>query len=139
MRSLVGDLGKQGVDLRQAPRPLPARPRAHGPDQQVLLHRHLREELLALRHLDEPQLDDVVRGRLVDPLSVQVDLPRRGSQQTGDGPEQRGFSRPVRSHQGHDLPILHLQVYLLEDGDVPVASPDASHLKLGHSAPPDRP
>jgi hypothetical protein len=75
----------------------------------VLPHRHVAEQAVVLRHLDDAPAQDLARRLAGEVLPVQGDRPEPGSQQSADGCHQRGLSRAVRADHAGDAALGDLE------------------------------
>src|SRR6516165_11683074 len=104
--------------------------RAIGAEQEILLHRELREEPPALGYQRDPQIDDLLgrAPREIDAPAVglQVDLAGVGSQETHDALDQGALAVAVGAQQGDGLPFAHLDRHAVEHADGPVAGVDVA-------------
>ena len=80
----------------------------------VLLHRHVREEGVALEH----HIDGaVVGGEGGDVLAVEDDAALRGRFHAGQHPQQGGFARAGAAEQGEDFVLFDVEADVV-DGEV---------------------
>jgi hypothetical protein len=117
----AGDLREQVEDRRDPPR----RQRPVGQDVaaelDVLPDRHVAEQAVVLRHLDDPEAQHLARRLADEVLPVQGDRPEPRPQQPADRCHQRGFARAVRPHHAGDTALSHLQGHPAQH--VPAAVP----------------
>jgi hypothetical protein len=102
-------------------------------DQQVLVHRELREDLAALGNVAHAGGDDAVGRDVRDLAALVADASARRSDEPGHRAERRRLPGAVRAQQGDDLARRHAQGQPVEgaplavcDGDV-VELQDRSH------------
>ena len=83
-------------------------------------------------HRDSP-LDDLLHRKVIDPLSLEDDLPGIQAAEPCDRTEHRGFSRTVGPDQRHDLPSVQRDGDTAERPDAIVG--DVHVLRLEHQNP----
>ena len=85
-----------------------------GPHLEVLDHRHPREESPAFRTLSDPVLDDRVRCRVRDVVTLEADRALARTVQAVDRAQRRRLPGAVRSDERDDLTRAHTQRDALE-------------------------
>ena len=78
-----------------------------GSHEQVLLHRHVREKPAPFRHMDDPQIDDLMRLQMAEVLAQETDFPFSRGEDAGNGFQQRRLAGAVGADDSNDLPFLH--------------------------------
>ena len=81
----------------------------------------------------DPALDQLERGKTGHVLALEADGPPSRPEQSGDRPQRRGLSGPVRPDQGDDLPGLHVEGDVPDRLDVPVEDVDPVDLQRLHA------
>jgi hypothetical protein len=108
-----------------------------GAHLQVLQHGHAGKEPTSLGRLRDAHLDDVVRRASRDVFALEVDLPLARRVQPVDRAQRRRLAGPVRTDQGHDLALAHLERDALQRLDRAVERVDVveaeRHLARGRS------
>ena len=108
-------------------------------DAQVLLDRHLRKDVLGLRHESQPLPNPQMRCAVGDLLPVQQHLAPRDGNKARHRLDQAGLSGPVRPQNHHDLALVCMDRSALHDGQsrlVPRHQP--AHIEDAHAAAPPR-
>jgi hypothetical protein len=106
-REEVEDLGEGFSDRRPPPGP-----RAH---PEVLLDGERPEERPVLGDVHQPATHEVGGPHAVDLLVVENDVSRGRSDHPGTGSQGRRLARAVGPDQRDDLPLVHLEVHVVED------------------------
>ena len=118
-----------------------------GSHLQVFLHRHLEEDLPALRHQSQTLGDDLMGRGAPQALAQELDGAGMGGEQTCDGLQDGGLSGTVGADEGDYLPLIYLKGDVFDGMDGAVIDVDALYLQHGvHIRPllsfsdcPDRP
>ena len=104
------------------PSELAAPRRLKAAELEVLIDRHLGEDLTAFGDLTDAELGDAVRGGAGDVGAVEADRPRRRFQQAGQAPHGRRLARPPWAPPGDTPPPRPphgvLRLVLEMDGEV---------------------
>ena len=132
LRAPLPQAREDGEDLVHALRlvaqaPAPAREAAQ---QQVVLHRHLAEQLALFGHQGHAVGHHDLDAGACDALAVQMDLAARGQQAHG-GRQQRGLACAVGADDGDDLAAAHIQIHLVHRLHGTVGHAQALELQKG--------
>jgi glyoxylase-like metal-dependent hydrolase (beta-lactamase superfamily II) len=105
-----------------------------GADEDVLRHRHRREEDDVLKGSRDPGPDHSVRPGLGQIAPVENHLPGVRSVETRDDVEEGRFPGPVRTDQAGDRPLFQFQRDIVESDDAPEPQCHVLDCKEGHAA-----
>src|SRR5262249_6259374 len=108
-----------------------ARPRV-GPEAQVLLDRHQRKDVAALRHVRHAASQEIGRRLVGDVLAVEHHEPLARGQEAEERLEHRRLARTVRPDDRHHLAGLHVEGHALQNLELAVAGVEVAHLEQGH-------
>ena len=106
-----------------------ARERAH---LQVLVDRHPAEDPTTFRRLADPELDDLVRLPVIDPLAAEGDLALPRPEEPGDRPKRRRLAGTVRSDERDDLTLVDRERHATQRMDRPVEGVDVGQFQQRH-------
>src|SRR5215217_2708232 len=84
-----------------------------GAEQEVLEHRQERKKTPAFEDVGQSEAEPLMRGDLLQRPALEDDL-ARAFDQTGNGVQQRAFTRSVRPHDADDLALTDLERDLAE-------------------------
>ena len=85
------------------------------PSSQIVLDRHVGEEIPSLGDLDYPAPERPMRRIAGDILSVEADATRHRPDEAADRVERSGLAAAVRSEEGHDLAPSHGEIDAAQD------------------------
>jgi hypothetical protein len=91
-----------------------------GSQKEVFLYSHVREESPPFRYLNDPFGYDFVRRKVLDGFTQEFDASRSRFLDPLDGIEKSTLTCSVRTQQGHEFALLHLQTHIVKDRDDPV-------------------
>ena len=116
-----------------APAPVPVQPRARLEDRHdVLPHRQAAEDRRLLREVAEAHPGADVHGAARQFVPVEAHGARVAGDQADDHVEARRLARPVGSEQADDLPALHGEADVVDDGAAAVAFREPASGERGH-------
>ena len=132
-RSARSSISTYSRTSRDAGPGAPARVRS---DEDVLEHRHRREELDVLERSRDAAPDDPVRRRAEQALAVERDLAGLRAVEASDHVEGSRLAGAVRADQAGDLALLHLERDVVQRDDAAEAARDVLQLEERHQARP---
>ena len=92
----------------------------------IIVDRESIEKIEILEHEAEAlaaEARQLAPAQAADVLAVHQDVADRGAVDSGDAVEQRGLARARRAHDGHELPLRHVERDSVQGaGDVLAAS-----------------
>lgn len=95
------------------------------PEEQVLDHRHLGEQLNVLERAGDAELSDEVGAMPHDRLALPVDVALLGSVHLGDGVEDRRLSCAVRTDDRKKLTLINVETHVMDGSDATKPQGDA--------------
>src|SRR5439155_27078184 len=123
----LGESREEVVHARESTFPPLPRAAREGAHEQVLLHAHVREDVVSLRHVDEAQLGDVLGAASTDLLAREDDLTALGLDEAADRAEEGRLAVPVRTDQDERLVGAELELDPPEHRGPPVPGPEPVH------------
>ena len=105
---------------------------ALAPDQQVLQHRRVLEELDVLEGAGDAEPGDSRCRAIQEAPSFEADIAFGRLVQARNQVEERGLAGAVRSHDGEDLALLHLERHPFERGDTAESQRRLPNLQQAH-------
>ena len=105
---------------------------AVAPDEKVLQHRRLVEQLDVLEGPRDPQRGDLVRRARQDALALEAYVALGGVVEPRDQVEDRRLAGPVRPDQREDLALLDGERNLVDRHDAAEAQGDVVDLEQAH-------
>src|SRR5690606_35856034 len=109
-----------------------AGPPAVGAGEQVLLDGERAEQPPPLRHQRDARRDPPVRGEAGDVAAGEVNGPRGGGVEPGQGPQQRGLARAVGPDDRQHLAALHLEAEPVHGAQQAVVDGEAADRQQRH-------
>ena len=89
---------------------------------------------MVLRHLHDPEREDLLRAEADEIATAEPDLAEAGSEDAADRGQQRRLAGPVRAYDAGDAAFLDREPDALQDIAPAVASDDALELEeCGHT------
>jgi len=107
-----------------------------GADEDVLEHRHVREELDVLERPRDPELDHAARRRVHQRVAVEDDVAGVDAIEPCDHVERGCLAGAVRPDQPGDRAFCHVERHVVERDDA--AEPQGSLLKRKKTHPDSR-
>jgi len=126
--------GEDAVDLVEALLRLLRRMLRERAEHEVLFDRHIGEDQVALRHVDQAALDELLGLLPHDIRPIETDLARLHADQTADRAQQRRLAVTIRSDEHRALALRHREGDALHDRCGAVSGHHVFELK--HCAPP---
>jgi hypothetical protein len=104
------------------------------PHQKILADRHLGEDHVALRNVDDSGVDDLLDRLAPERGAGEADFPRDQRQQPRNAVEQRRLAMAVRADDADDLAVLNLERHRAQHRAAIIAGGHLAHLEkwLGH-------
>src|ERR1700682_97767 len=118
------------LEVLLAVRARAARVSAHA---QVLQHGHLGKDAAAFGHVDDAQLDHLVRRELRQIAPVEEQPTRQRAQEPRDVAQRGALARAVAAHQRDDLPGPHLERDAVQDVHVAIGEVQLADLQQGRA------
>ena len=101
-------------------------------ERDVVLYRHLVEQVDELEAPRDPLADALVDGLACDVRAVEDDAARVGTQEPADQVHQRGLPGAVGADQPQQLTLVHDEVHVIHGVGVAEPLPDPGGLEQGH-------
>src|SRR5690606_11485058 len=127
--ALLVQVGEERVDgLETLAPPLPGAGQV-GTQRQVLLDRHVTEELPAHRNVSEATKREVVRVEAPDLAAVERDAALPRADHARYGSKDGGLAAAVAADKADEFAALHVQRHVEHDLDLAVAEVDVGHVE----------